>query len=77
MIAGSHHRGRVNQNSIADLVNNELEVMCEVKKGGALLMSPLTIHASSAAETPHHRRVIHIDYANVVLANGLQWYEQS
>lgn len=76
VIAGSHHYGKLNQTLVPNLVSNELERVCEVMKGGALLMRPLTIHASSAAETPQHRRVIHLDYANVRLDDGLEWFEQ-
>jgi hypothetical protein len=50
-------------------------VTCEVLRGGALLMRPLLIHASSAAESPNHRRVMHFDYANVELDGGLRWHE--
>jgi ectoine hydroxylase-related dioxygenase (phytanoyl-CoA dioxygenase family) len=47
------------------------------ESGDVLLMRPLVIHASSAAETPQHRRVIHFDYANVGLAEGLEWREDT
>jgi ectoine hydroxylase-related dioxygenase (phytanoyl-CoA dioxygenase family) len=76
VIAGSHHSGKLDQNLIPDFVSAGSETVCEVMKGGALLMSPLTIHASSAAEKPQHRRVIHFDYANVDLADGLEWFER-
>jgi ectoine hydroxylase-related dioxygenase (phytanoyl-CoA dioxygenase family) len=75
VITGSHLEGKLDQNLIRDFVSDDLEVVCEVMKGGALLMSPLTIHASSAAESPQHRRVIHFDYANVGLSDGLEWFE--
>ena len=41
---------------------------------GALLMRPLLLHASSAAEAPGHRRVIHLEYAVDPLPDGLAWY---
>lgn len=77
VISGSHLLGKLDQNSIADFVTSEFQRVCEVKKGGVLLMSPLTIHASSIAEKPYHRRVIHLDYANVQLSGDLEWFEQS
>jgi len=36
-------------------------------------MSPLLLHASSAASKAVHRRVIHIDYASSQLNGGLRW----
>ena len=44
-----------------------------IGRGGVLLMSPLLAHASSSAESPDHRRVIHIDYANCSLPGALKW----
>jgi len=44
-----------------------------VPRGGALLMRPLLLHASSPALEPGHRRVIHIEYSNCALATGLEW----
>lgn len=77
VIAGSHLLGRLDQNNIHPHVIPSLERTCEVRRGGALLMSPLTIHASSVAENPQHRRVIHFDYASVELDGGLKWFERS
>jgi ectoine hydroxylase-related dioxygenase (phytanoyl-CoA dioxygenase family) len=76
VIAGSHRLGRLDQNNIHNHVSGDLERVCEVRRGGALLMNPLTIHASSVAEKPQHRRVIHFDYANSDLIGGLEWYER-
>ena len=50
-------------------------VVCEVPKGGAMLMRPLLLHASSPAVRPSHRRVLHIEYATKDLPNGLRWFE--
>lgn len=75
VIPGSHTQGKLSQEAIAEFAKNEKPIACEVRRGGALLMRPLTIHASSAAETPQHRRVIHFDYANIALAGELQWRE--
>jgi len=77
VIAGSHLYGRLDQNSIHSYVIPNLERICEVHRGGALLMSPLTIHASSVAEKPQHRRVIHFDYTSSDLDCGLEWFERS
>jgi ectoine hydroxylase-related dioxygenase (phytanoyl-CoA dioxygenase family) len=76
VIPKSHEHGKLSQQQIETQSNQYETVTCDVRRGGALLMRPLLIHASSAAESPNHRRVIHFDYANVVLDGGLQWREQ-
>jgi ectoine hydroxylase-related dioxygenase (phytanoyl-CoA dioxygenase family) len=50
-------------------------VVCCVPKGGALLMRPLLLHASSPGTHPGHRRVVHIEYASGNLPDGLNWFE--
>lgn len=36
-------------------------------------MRGLTLHASKAAATPRHRRVVHVDFADRDLPDGLAW----
>jgi ectoine hydroxylase-related dioxygenase (phytanoyl-CoA dioxygenase family) len=76
VISKSHVRGKLSQQQIEAKSAQHEAVACEVRCGGALLMRPLLIHASSAAESVGHRRVIHFDYANIALDGGLQWREQ-
>lgn len=76
VIPESHEHGKLSQQQIEAQSNQYEGVTCEVRRGGALLMRPLLIHASSAAESLSHRRVIHFDYANIALDGGLQWREQ-
>jgi uncharacterized UPF0146 family protein len=51
-------------------------VTCLADAGGALTMCPLILHASSKAESPSHRRVIHIEFASQELPGGLQWHRR-
>jgi ectoine hydroxylase-related dioxygenase (phytanoyl-CoA dioxygenase family) len=76
VIAGTHRFGRLDQNNIGDFISLQSERVCESSRGGALLMRPLLIHASSCSEKPQHRRVIHFDYANVELEGELEWFEE-
>jgi Phytanoyl-CoA dioxygenase (PhyH) len=76
VIAGSHLRGKLDAAQIKDWSENRDICICEVPKGGALLMRPLLLHASSPAEDPSHRRVLHIEYATDELPNGLKWFER-
>lgn len=73
VIPGTHKLGRLNQNEVSPYINEAAAVCCAAKAGEALVMRPLLLHASSAADNPGHRRVLHFDYATGSLANGLEW----
>jgi ectoine hydroxylase-related dioxygenase (phytanoyl-CoA dioxygenase family) len=76
VLSGSHRHGKLDAPEIARWRQRVAETICEVPRGGALLMKPLLLHASAPAVTPGHRRVIHLDFAAQELPNGLQWYDQ-
>jgi len=73
VIAGSHRSGKIAAAEITRWAREQPAVVCEVPKGGALLMRPLLLHASAPAENPQHRRVLHLEYATHKLPNGLEW----
>ena len=73
VLAGSHRGGKLRDADIPACRDRLAEKVCLVPRGGALLMRPLLLHASSPALEPAHRRVIHIEYANCPLATGLDW----
>jgi len=73
VLPGSHRAGRLRDAEIPVWRERIAEQLCLIPRGGVLLMRPLLLHASSPAESPEHRRVIHIEYANCALAGGLQW----
>jgi ectoine hydroxylase-related dioxygenase (phytanoyl-CoA dioxygenase family) len=75
VIAGSHKQGRLSAAQIASL-RKETAVTCCVPKGGALLMHPLLLHASSACAVPKPRRVIHLEFAATELPQSLEWHEK-
>ena len=75
VLPGTHRYGKLNTGEIERLRAEVPEVACEVERGGALLMRPLLLHASASAQSPHHRRVIHIEYAAEPLPGGLAWHE--
>ena len=77
IVPGSHQVGELSSEQIEAFVGRNQPVTCEVPRGGALVMRPLLLHASSPAKTPRHRRVLHIEYASTELPNGLKWFEQS
>ena len=72
VIPGSHCHGWLDD-EIAQWKERVAEVTCEAPAGGIVAMCPLTLHASSRAVRPGHRRVIHIEYANEPLPGRLNW----
>ncbi len=55
----------------------EKETICEVEKGGIMLMKPLTLHASTRTTNHKRRRVLHIEFSNSKLPENLDWSEYS
>lgn len=70
----SHTMGVLTDDAIHDLSIKTPAVDCYVPSGGILLMSPLTVHASSKAKTKNmRRRVLHIEYAaSLKISNELE-----
>jgi Phytanoyl-CoA dioxygenase (PhyH) len=73
VVPGSHDRGRISPADIAILKIANGEQLCEVKQGGALVMRPLLLHASSKATSPNRRRVLHFLFGSASLPLGLKW----
>jgi hypothetical protein len=73
VLPGTHRLGRLTAQQITEQQRSIAPVSCVVGAGGAVLMKPLLLHASSAASKSDHRRVIHIDYASTALYGGLRW----
>jgi hypothetical protein len=73
VIPGSHRHGRLPAERIQWFRETQPSVACAVARGGALLMRPLLLHASSSAQSPRHRRVLHIEFAASPLPGGLRW----
>ena len=74
VLPGSHRGGRLTGPEIQRQRTQTSSVACPVPSGGALLMRPLLLHASSASQSPRHRRVIHLEYAADSLPGSLQWH---
>ena len=49
------------------------EIECHVPRGGAVLMKPLLLHASSKATGSQTRRILHFVYGPKKLPFGLEW----
>jgi ectoine hydroxylase-related dioxygenase (phytanoyl-CoA dioxygenase family) len=72
----THCHGKLGAADISKWTAKGEPVVCELSKGDALLMRPLILHASSPAENPRHRRVLHVEYASQELPNGLKWFDR-
>ena len=72
----THELGKLSAPQIAREREIGVETVCVVPRGGALLMRPLLLHASSPARDPTHRRVIHLEWAARPLPEGLNWQHQ-
>jgi len=73
VLAGTHTLGRLSRSAVAELCDRLEATACSVPAGGAMLMSPLLLHASSRASSPCRRRVLHFEYSAASLPEGLAW----
>jgi ectoine hydroxylase-related dioxygenase (phytanoyl-CoA dioxygenase family) len=73
VMPGTHRLGRLNQNLVAEHIDENRALTCEAAAGEALVMRPLLLHTSSPSKHPAHRRVMHFDFATGELDNGLTW----
>jgi len=73
VVPGSHRLGRLSPDRIAATDKRNSEVVCAADSGDLLLMRPLLLHASSKAERPNGRRVLHFLFAPRQPGCGLQW----
>lgn len=73
VVPGSHLSGRLPDDAIASARAAENERVCIVGRGGALVMRPLLLHASSKAAVPNRRRVLHFLFGPRTLPLGLSW----
>ena len=69
----SHDLGLLEQSEIQQYVIDNSPVSCEAKAGSALVMRPHILHSSSKAVNPSQRRVIHLEYSNYELPQGVTW----
>jgi ectoine hydroxylase-related dioxygenase (phytanoyl-CoA dioxygenase family) len=73
VIPTSHKKGIYRPETIN--WDTETEHICEVEKGGVMLMKLLTLHASERTTNHKQRRVLHLEFGTKQLTNPLQWQE--
>jgi energy-coupling factor transporter ATP-binding protein EcfA2 len=69
VVPGSHRLGRLSSRER----EARGEHLVSVPKGGAMIMRPLLLHASSKSSVGLPRRVLHFVYGPAVLPEGLRW----
>ena len=74
VIQASHAKG-IYRPEVIDH-NTETEIICNVPKGGIMIMKPLLLHASGRTINNNRRRVIHIEFSSKELPEGFQWAER-
>ena len=57
-------------------ITQEKAVICEVKRGGVLIMKPHLFHASKRTTNNSNRRVIHLEFASKALPPPLTYRER-
>jgi ectoine hydroxylase-related dioxygenase (phytanoyl-CoA dioxygenase family) len=75
VINNSHSKGILRVENLD--FENEKETICEVEKGGIMIMKPLLFHASNKTTNNERRRVIHIEFSKQELPEGLEWSEKT
>lgn len=75
VLPGSHRDGLLGAGATRALLERGRPVSCLVGRGGVVMIRPLLLHASSPAESPRRRRVVHLEYAADPLPGGLDWFE--
>ncbi|MDX2108139.1 MAG: hypothetical protein SFY67_17220 [Candidatus Melainabacteria bacterium] len=65
---------KLTQSNTRSKSTSNLDVVCPAQRGDIIAMHPLILHASSQVKEPKNRRVLHIEYSNAQLPNGLTWY---
>ncbi|HVH33444.1 MAG TPA: phytanoyl-CoA dioxygenase family protein [Tahibacter sp.] len=74
VVPGSHRHGRLSPQAAAELRERHGLQPCLARRGDALLLRPLLLHASSKARADSRRRVLHFLFGPRELPGGLRWH---
>lgn len=73
VVMGSHRAAQLDRQHAERLRAERAEMVIPARRGGALIMRPLILHASSKGTTKRLRRVLHFVYGPRQLPRGLAW----
>lgn len=71
VVAGTHLLGKIPEKDWLTIRDKYGEHLCTVSAGGAVIMHPLILHASSKAEQANGRRVLHFLFAPKALTEKI------
>ena len=74
VVPGSHRHGILDAGAVQAARASLGETLCCLDTGGALLLRPLLLHASSNATGASRRRVLHFLFGPPDLPTGLAWH---
>ncbi len=74
VLPGSHKLGRVLSSELSSMTERFTPACPQMNAGDVLIMHPLLIHSSPRSQSESNRRVLHIEYCNQELPEGLNWY---
>ena len=75
MLVGTHLRGYINPDSIAEIRQATTETISTAQQGDAWAMRPHVLHASSKSNGVSKRRVLHFLFGPRELPYGLRWQQ--
>jgi predicted DNA-binding transcriptional regulator YafY len=75
VVPGSHTK-QFSDEEREKITSQIAPTIIEVREGGVQLMKPLLLHSSSKSLSQKRRRVIHLEFCSLDLANGLEWLER-
>ncbi len=73
VIPGSHQDEKMTQERINRYVQSHKADHITGRAGSALAMRPHLLHASSKSNDASYRRVLHVEYSDYVLPDGITW----
>ena len=74
VISKSHKKGIIRIDDNFNVSKEGEEVICNVEKGGIMLMKPLLLHSSQKSISEKDRRVIHLEFCNQEIP--MEWLEK-
>lgn len=73
LVRGSHRLGVLDADRVRDQLDPARVVYCEAGVGSMIVMRPLMLHASEKSVTPVRRRVLHFEFSDYALPEGIGW----
>lgn len=74
VISKSHKKGIIRVDDNFEASKEGEEVICNIDKGGIMIMKPLLLHSSQKSISEKDRRVIHLEFCNQEIPMG--WLEK-